>query len=84
MILARPICIIIITRFLCLLLLSVCCNTEREREKRFLIAIRSFYQAQSQLTNQIKGNYRKEKIEREKEKEDASLRNPAIGLLFYI
>jgi hypothetical protein len=41
---------------------------EREgEEKRFLIAIRSFHQAQSQSTNQIKGNYRK-KEDRAKEK----------------
>jgi hypothetical protein len=41
---------------------------EEEEEKRFLIAIRSFHQAQFQSTNQIKGNYRKEKIERERKK----------------
>jgi hypothetical protein len=35
----------------------------KREEKRFLIAIRSFHQAQSQSTNQIKGNYRKEMIE---------------------
>jgi hypothetical protein len=73
--------------------LYIISNTEREREeeeeeeeeeKRFLIAIRSSHQAHSQSTNQIKGNYRKEKIERKrkKEKEDASLRNPAIDFCF--
>lgn len=54
------------------------CEKEEEDKKRFLIAIRSFHQTQSQSTNQIKGNYRKRTIWQEKKKEDASLRNPAI------
>ena len=69
--------IIIGSPFLCLLVLSVPLHIishagrekagekrREEKKKRVLIAIRSSHRAQSQSTNQIKGNYRQAKIER--------------------